>query len=140
MIFEKTKAVAATTARFKTNLSSNYKQFPAYGKQFMKMRQEGKMPRRRVMVTFDWDLAQAYPRIVIADDTPAEKLNFYYLAGLPVQVVFRQKDAHRVSAVTEAILKINPSFLSSFAFDLADEGKAFTLIKPYNRAEIAEAA
>jgi hypothetical protein len=136
----KENAPAATRAASRINFDSNYKQFPAYGKQFMKMRQEGKMPRRRVMVTFDWDLAQAYPRIVIADDTPAEKLNFYYLAGLPVQIVFRQKDAHRVSAVTDAILKINPSFLSTFAFDLADEGKAFALIKPYTRDEIAEAA
>lgn len=111
---------------------------PAYGKQFMEMRQAGKMPSNRVMVTFDWDLAKAYPRIVIADDTPPEQLNFNYLAGLAVQIVYHRKDAHRVNGVVEAILKVNPSLLATFALDLVKTGNAVILIKPY--IQIAEAA
>jgi hypothetical protein len=124
----------------KTNRDLNYKRFPPFGKLFMAMRKSGRVPSLRVMVTFDWDLAKAYPRIVIADDTPAEKLNFSFLAGLPVQVVYRRKDAHRVSSLIDAILEVNPSCLSTFAFDLAETGDAVTLIKPYEAAQLAEAA
>ena len=113
---------------------------PAYGKAFMTMRQSGKAPCLRVMVTFDWDLAKAYPRIVIADDTPAEQLSLGFLAGLPVQVVYRRKDAHRISALIDAILEVNPSCLCTFAFDLVDTGDAVTLIKPYENVQLAEAA
>ena len=136
----KQSAQAGTRASFETKLNSNYKRMPAYGKQFMAMRQAGKMPSRRVMVTFDWDLAQAYPRIVIADDTPVDQLNFNYLAGLPVQVVYRRKDAHRVNDVIDAVLKINPSCLATFAFDLVGTVDALTLIKAYQNVQLAEEA
>ena len=124
----------------KTNRDLNYKQMPAYGKQLMELRRSGKIPSRTVMVTFDWKLARAYPRIVIADQTPAARLNFDYLAGLPVKVVYRQKDAHRISDVVDGILKVNPAFLATFALDLVDTGDAVTLIKPYQSMQIAEAA
>ena len=45
----------------------HYKRLPAYGKQLTAMRRAGKIPARMVIVTFDWELARAYPRIVIAD-------------------------------------------------------------------------
>ncbi|MEO9061146.1 MAG: hypothetical protein ABI270_03775, partial [Nitrosospira sp.] len=85
----KENAPAGTRAAFETKLNREYKRFPPYGKQLMQLRQSGKIPARTVMVTFDWKLARAYPRIVISDDTPAAKLNFDYLAGLPVEVVYR---------------------------------------------------
>ncbi|PTR07115.1 hypothetical protein C8R32_10871 [Nitrosospira sp. Nsp5] len=140
MTFRNENAPAGTRASFETKLNPDYKQMPAYGKQFMAMRQSGKIPGNRVMVTFDWDLGKAYPRIVIADDTPADQLNFNYLAGLAVQVVYRRKDAHRVSGVINAILKVNPSCLATFALDLVDTGNAPVLIKPYQEIQIAEAA
>jgi hypothetical protein len=87
------------------------------------------MPKGIVMVTFGWELAQAYTRIVIPDDMPADQLNFYYLAGLPVQIVYHRKDAHRVNEVTEAILKINPSWLATLALDLIDTDNALVIIK-----------
>jgi hypothetical protein len=116
------------------------KRMPAYGKRIMEMRRSGKVPTNRVMVTFDWSLAKAYPRIVIADDMSADHLNFTYLAGLAVQVVYRQKDAHRISAIVAAILEINPSSLVTFALDLVESGNAATLIKPYQNIQLAEAA
>lgn len=140
MTFTKQNALTGIRAERKTNRDLNYKQMPAYGKRFLTMRQSGQAPSRRVMATFDWDLAKAYPRIVIADDTPADELNFSYLAGLSVQIVYRSKDAHRVSGVIDAILEVNPSCLSTFALDLVDTGDAVTLLKPYQSIQLAEAA
>ena len=134
----KQNAPAGTEAERKTDCDMNSTRLPAYGKQFMSMRKSGKAPSLRVMAVFDWDLAKAYPRIVIADDTPAGEWNFSFLAGLPVQVVYRRKDAHRVSALIDAILDVNPSCLSTFAFDLVDTGDCVTLIK--QSIQLAEAA
>ena len=134
----KQNAPAGTEAGRETNRDLNSPRLPAYGKQFMAMRKSGRVPSLRVMVTFDWDLANAYPRIVIADDT--HEWNLSFLAGLPVQVVYRRKDAHRVSALVDAILEVNPSCLSTFAIDLVDTGDAVTLIKPYQNIQLAEAA
>ena len=136
----KQNAPAGTEAACATNRDLNSTRLPAYGKLFMAMRKSGRVPSLRVMVTFDWDLAKAYPRIVIADDTPAGELNFSFLAGLPVQVVYRRKDASRISALIDAILEVNPSCLSTFAFDLVDTGDAVALIKPYQNIQLAEAA
>ena len=122
----------------KTNRDLNSTRLPAYGKQFMTMRKSCRAPSLRVMAVFDWDLAKAYPRIVISDDIPAGELNLSFLAGLPVQIVYRRKDAHRVSALIDAILEVNPSSLTTFAFDLLDTGDAVALIKPY--VQLAEAA
>ena len=112
---------------------------PAYGKQLMELRLAGKMPRGIVMVTFGWELAQAYTRIVIPDNTSPDQLNFYYLAGLPVQIVYHRKDAHRVNDVTEAILKINPSWLATLAMDLIDTGNAISIIKPLELPQLEAA-
>ena len=136
----KQNAPVGTDASNETNRNLNSTRLPAYGKQFMSMRKSGRAPSLRVMAVFDWDVAKAYPRIVIADDTPAGELNFSFLAGLPVQVVYRRKDAHRVSALIDAILEVNPSCLSTFAIDLVDSGDAVVLIKPYQNAQLAEAA
>jgi hypothetical protein len=109
----------------------HYKCLPAYGKQLTEMRRSGKIPARMVIVTFDWRLARAYPRIVIAEDAIPKDLNFSYLAGLPVQIVYRSKDAHKIHAVVEEILKINPCFLATFAVDRAGEDGARALLIPF---------
>jgi hypothetical protein len=136
----KQNASAGTDAGRENTRDQNSTRLPAYGKQFMSMRKSGRAPSLRIMAVFDWDLAKAYPRIVIADDTPATELNLSFLAGLPVQLVYRRKDAHRVSALIDAILEVNPSCLSAFAIDLVDTGDAATLIKPYQSIQLAEAA
>jgi hypothetical protein len=102
---------------------------PPYGKQIMDLRLAGKMPKGIVMVTFGWALAQAYTRIVIPDNLPADQLNFYFLAGLPVQIVYHRKHANRVNDLAEAILKINPSWLATLALDLIDTGNALVILK-----------
>lgn len=130
MTITKENALGATRATFQTKPQSNYKRLPPYGKQLMAIRQAGKAPVRMVIVAFDWDLARAYPRIIIPNDlTPAE-IEFRFLAGLPVQITYRGKDAHRVDAVAQEIVKVNPCFLAIFALDLAGTGDAWAILKP----------
>lgn len=111
-------------------MTVNYKPFPAFGKQITAMRRSGKIPARMVIVTFNWGIARAYPRIVLTDDDIPTNLNFTFLAGLPVQVIYRNKDSHRVAAVVEEILKVNPCFLATFAIDRAGELGARALLIP----------
>ena len=127
----KENAPAATEAGFENKLNRNYKRLPPYGKQLMTIREAGKAPARMVIVAFDWDLGKAYPRIIIPDNpTPAE-IEFRFLAGLPVQIPYRNKDAHRVDALIQEIAKVNPCFLATFALDLAGTGDAWAILKPY---------
>lgn len=131
MTIPKENALASTRATFQTKPKSNSKRLPSYGKQFMAIRQAGKAPARMVIVAFDWDLGKAYPRIIIPHDlTPAE-IEFRFLAGLPVQIAYRSKDAHCVDAVAQEIVKVNPCFLATFALDLAGTGDAWAILKPY---------
>ena len=102
--------------------------YPPYGKQLMKMRRSGQIPARRIIIVFNWSLAKAYPRVVVPSDIQQEKLNFSYLAGLPVQIVYRSKDAHRVDSVVEEILKVHPSWLATFGLDLLDTDAARQII------------
>lgn len=136
----KENAPTAIRANLETTLRSNYKRLPPYGKQFMSIRAAGKAPSKTVMVSFDWDLANAYPRIIIPDDISPSQIEFRYLAGLAVQIIFRGKDAHRVDGLAQEIMKVNPSLLATFALDLVGKEAAMTLIKPYQSEEIAEAA
>ncbi len=122
-------------------METKNKRFPAYGKKLIELRRAGKVPSRRVMIVFDWKLARTYPRIVIANDIPLDGLEFSYLAGLPVQIVYRGKDAHRVNAVSGEIMKVNPSWLATFAMDLvATDVPAFTIIHDSLHVRIEEAA
>ena len=133
----KEKAPTATGANnSETMLNPNYKRLPPYGKQLMAMRHAGRAPSRKVMVTFDWNLARAYPRVVIPADADPAKLNLIFLAGLPVQIIYRNKDAHRVDALVQEIMRVNPCFLITFALDLVATGDAQTIIKPYQPAEV----
>ncbi len=115
------------------------KQYPAFGKKLMLFRQSGKVPANVVMVVFNWELGRAYPRIIITENTNTETLEFGYLSGIPVQIVYCSQDANRVDAVVQAILKVNPSYLSTFALDLVDIGsKATTILKPLQNVQIEE--
>lgn len=137
----KENATGGTVADFETKLNRKYnRRLPPFGKQFLAIREAGKVPAKTVMVSFDWDLAQAYPRIIIPNDLSPAEIEFKFLAGLPVQIIYRSKDAHRVDAVVQEILCVNPCLLATFALDLVGVATALTLIKPYGPLPIAEAA
>lgn len=114
--------------------------FPPYSKQLFELRKSGNAPSRTVRIVFNWNLGRIYPRIVITEDAVPEELNFDCLAGLPVQIIFHQKDSHRVAAIIEAVLEVNPSCLSTFGLDLIDIGNAVVLVKQYEDAPIERAA
>ncbi|SEP38766.1 hypothetical protein [Nitrosovibrio sp. Nv6] len=136
MIRTNENAPAATEADFKAKLNRNYKRLPPYGKQLMAIREAGKVPVRKVIVSFDWNLGRAYPRIIIpADANPAE-LDFRFLAGLPVQIIYGSQEAHRVDALVQEILLANPSLLVTFALDLIGTAPVVTLIKPPQSADV----
>jgi hypothetical protein len=116
------------------------KKLPAYAKQLRQMRLEGKMPSKRVIATFSWSVGKAYPRIVLADETPPEQLDFSYLCGLSVEIVYHRKDSHRVNPLVNAILNVNPSSLVAFGLDLIGTAEAVVVIKAPKRCQIAEAA
>jgi hypothetical protein len=106
------------------------KRFPPYGRELFQMRCAGKAPTRIIQVVFGWDVAKAYYRLVLADETPASELDFRGLAGLPVQISFHNPHSHRVDAVVQAILAVQPSFLCTFNIDLAGgDVPAWTIIK-----------
>jgi len=127
-------------AEGKTISKLNYRLNPPFSERFIKMREAGNIPSRMVMVVFDWKLARLWPRIVIPDDTPYEGLNFDYLAGLPVEIAYRAQDAHKVNVVSQDILAVNPSFLSTLGLDLLDTNEARTLLKPYEDYKLRRAA
>jgi len=109
------KAVRTGTA---STPRTNYKRFPAYGKQLMDQRLAGQVPRNGVYLTFEWSLAKAFPRIVITNDLPIEDIDLRFLAGLDVTLVYRTKDADRVPELAAAILKIGPHILNAFNADI----------------------
>ena len=136
----KENAPAGTRAINITNYTRKYKRFPPYGKKLMSLRIAGEIPRRMVVVVFDWKLARAWPRIVIPDDMPYEGLNFDYLSGLPVEIAYRSKDAYKVNTVAQAILAVNPCFLSILALDLLGTNEARKLIIPCEDYKLRRAA
>lgn len=133
----KENARRASGIHCKTNIyqRSNYsKKYPAYGRQLDEIRRKGLIPVLRVVVSTDWDLGAAYPRIVIPEATKPEQLQFRYLAGLPVQIVHHDGEAELVSGLIDEIIKVKPRVLTLFNFDVArqkdPENRATTLIYP----------
>jgi hypothetical protein len=112
------------------------KRFPPFGKQLNDLRQKGMVPAMRVVVTTDWKLGGAYPRIVMPSGTDVSLLNFDYLAGLNVQIVHHANEAELVSTLTDAILAVKPKTLVLFNFDQAKqkdrEFSAISVIHPKN--------
>lgn len=91
---------------------------PAYGKQLIAQRQAGHVPRNGVYIVFDWNLARAFPRIIITDDLPIEDIDLRCLAGLDCTLAYREKDASRVPEFSQAILNAQPRILNALAVDI----------------------
>lgn len=133
----KENARRASGIHYKTNYCqhSNYnKKFPPYGKQLDAIRRQGLIPVLRVVVSTDWDLGAAYPRVVIPENTNPQKLQFRYLAGLSVRIVHHDGEAELVGRLIDEIIKVKPRVLTLFNFDVArqkdPENRATTLIYP----------
>ena len=102
----------------------NARLFPAYGKKIFEARKRGLQPRQQmVFVVFSWDLAKAFPRIVIDRFADPGRLDFSYLVGLDVIVGFERVDADRIVPLARAILKANPRRLQAWPLEPDDQGK-----------------
>lgn len=136
MSIKKENALLAGKGEFGNTTQSNYstKKFPPYGKQLDELRRKGLIPVQRVIVSTDWKLGAAYPRIVIPTEAKVDKLIFSYLTGLSVQIVHHAGEADLVSNLIEEILKVKPKVLTLFNFDVAQQKdprySAVTLIHP----------
>lgn len=103
---------------------SRHARYPAYGKQILEARRRGLQPRQQmVMAVFSWNLAKAFPRIVIDPLSDFDRLDFTYLAGLDVIVGFNQVEVSLVEPLARAILKANPRRLQAWPLEPDDEGK-----------------
>ena len=124
-----------------TKSSPNFttKKFPPFGKRLDELRRKGLIPVMRVIVTTDWKLGAAYPRIVIARDQPVTSLRFDYLTRLHVQIVYYDHDASILPNLTAEIQSVNPATLAVFNMSAVKRGEpAYTMI--YSQAEMEETA
>jgi len=117
-------------------INKSARRFPPYGKQLNDLRSKGLVPAMLIIVSTDWRLGAAFPRIVIPGDADVSLLIFDYLAGLNVEIVHHTNEAELVSALIDAILAVKPKFLSLFNYDVAKqkdhEFPAITVIHPNN--------
>jgi hypothetical protein len=105
------------------NTRTNFKRFPAFGKQLDDLRKQGRIPAKRVIVAFDWRIGKLFPRIIIMPDAPVTKFQFRYLAGLHIQVAYHDRDAAILPALTDEIMKIHPASLSTFNLSAVKRGE-----------------
>ena len=120
------------------NLSSATKKYPAYGKQLDELRRKGLIPAKRVIVTTLWHIGKLYPRIIVTPDTPVSNLQFNYLSGLHVQIVYFDLDEPILSDLVTEILSIQPATLATFNMSAVKRNEpAFKLI--YSQSEMEAA-
>lgn len=114
------------------------KRYPAYGKKLDDLRKRGLIPAKRVIVTTEWKIGKVYPRIIITPDLPVNNLQFSYLAGLHVEIVYFDRDESILADLITEILAVKPATLSAFNMDAVKQGKpAFKLIYTQSTMEAA---
>lgn len=108
---------------------NHIRKYPPYGKKLDDLRRQGLIPAMRVIVTTDWKLGAAYPRIVVTRDQPITSLRFEYLAGLHVQIIYYDHDASILPNLTAEIQSVNPASLAVFNMSAVKRGEpAYTMI------------
>lgn len=117
---------------------NHIRKYPAFGKRIAGMRRNGQIPAIRVIVTTDWKLGAAYPRIVVTRDKPITRLRFEYLAGLHVQIAYYDQDALILPDLTAEIQSVNPASLAAFNMSAVKRGEpAYTMIYSQSIMEVA---
>ena len=127
-------------AQLEKTRQNNYttKKFPPYGKKLNHLRRSGLIPTKRIIVTTAWEIGKVYPRIIITPDSPVNNLQFNYLVGLHVQIVYFDRDESILDDLITEILAVKPATLSAFNMDAVKQGKpAFKLIYSQSTMEAA---
>ena len=121
------------------NAHSNFiRKFPPFGRQLHELRRKGLIPAQRVIVTTDWSIGRLFPRIIVTPDTPVSNLQFNYLSGLHVQIVYFDRDEPILSDLIAEILSIQPATLAAFNMSAVKRKEpAFKLIFSQSDLEAA---
>ena len=121
------------------NAHSNcIRKYPPYGKELENLRRRNLVPTKRIIITTDWSIGKLYPRIIVTPDTPVSNLQFNYLSGLHVQIVYFDRDEPILSDLITEILSIQPATLATFNMSAVKRGEpAFKLIYSHSVMEVA---
>jgi hypothetical protein len=97
------------------------KRLPPYGRELLKMRQQGLAPAGPyVVISLDsWRWGRAYARVVIPPDLDPEDVNFAFVAGLDVVLVLDRGTTTplRRDAAVKQLLACNPASLRVLEID-----------------------
>ncbi|MBA2483154.1 MAG: hypothetical protein H0V39_01785 [Nitrosomonas sp.] len=115
MVASKNISSDASASKFKIN-AFDKKYYPAYGRKLDEIRRSGLMSDNRIIVSTNWEIGTAYPRIVITHKLPVA-LRIEYLAGLAVQIAHFDRDTNVLPDLIEAVRKINPVAFTIFTMD-----------------------
>ena len=111
---------------------------PAHAKEIIESRNRGYVPATRIFVLFNWELGKSYTRIIITDKYPIKDLNFSFLAGLPVEIIYEEKEAYKVAELVHEILKVKPSWLATFGLHLiGGDEPAFAILRDEITKQVA---
>lgn len=110
--------------KISNSMVNGNRRFPAYGRQMLEARKHGLQPKQQmVMIVFDWNLANAFPRLVIDPVSDVDSLDFSYLVGLDAIIGFTQVEANLVEPLARVIIKANPRRLQAWPLEPDDEGR-----------------
>lgn len=87
---------------------------PAFGREILDLRRRGLVPAGRVVVALDtWDYGKNRARVVVAQDADPAALDFSFLAGLDVELVWLPLSTPRprCDALIGAVLAHRPERL-----------------------------
>jgi hypothetical protein len=87
---------------------------PPYGREILDLRERGLIPVGRMFVALDtWSHGKSYARVVVTPDLDPSELDFTFLAGLDVELVWLPEvtSVERRDAAIRAILRCLPERL-----------------------------
>lgn len=90
------------------------KRLPAFGREILELRRRGLRPQGRVILSLDsWHYGEGRARAVITADVDPAALDYSFLAGLDVEIVWLPKvtSAERRDATIRTVLRYAPQRL-----------------------------
>lgn len=98
-------------------MNSQRLRLPPYGKALAAMRRAGQVPAQDIVIALDWNLGAAFPRVVVPDDLPVEKIDLSFIAGLWVIIAYRKAQAYMVGTLAQHALRFQPKALQTINID-----------------------
>ena len=99
------------------NAQAPHRRLPPFGREIVAMVRAGRRPAilgGSVVVSLDWKLGAAWPRIVLPRDTDPHEFDLAFLVGLDVLIVYRPDHPWKhVAAALEAVRAVRPRVCAS---------------------------